>query len=136
MMSNCVKESENNPDQVHCKELTKDEKVALFKNRVYVPPENDSNEKEIFYFVREPSMRTKNVFGQQYIDFLNFMEGKANKIIIKEEFNGESARQEMSLVGNGLVSTGSQLIEVEVCDENDQCTISFEKEDFTNTCRI
>jgi len=82
MMSNCVKESENNPDQVHCKELTKDEKVALFKNRVYVPPENDSNEKEIFYFVREPSMRTKNVFGQQYIDFLNFMEGKANKIII------------------------------------------------------
>ena len=81
-MSNCVKESENNPDQVHCKELTKDEKVALFKNRVYVPPENDSNEKEIFYFVREPSMRTKNVFGQQYIDFLNFMEGKANTIII------------------------------------------------------
>ncbi len=61
---------------------------------------------------------------------------EGNNIIIQEQFNGESARQVMSLVGNGLVSTGSQLIEVEVCDENDQCTISFEKEDFTNTCRI
>lgn len=61
---------------------------------------------------------------------------EGHKIVIQEEFNGESARQEMSLAGNGLVSTGSQLIEVEVCDENDQCTITFEKEDFTNTCRI
>ena len=61
---------------------------------------------------------------------------EGNTIIIREEFNGESARQKMSVVGNGLVSTGSQLIEVEVCDENDQCTITFEKEEFTNTCRI
>ena len=61
---------------------------------------------------------------------------QGDNIIIEEIYNGISARQEMTVTGNGILSSGSQFTEVEDCDDSGVCNITFEKEAFSNNCTL
>ncbi len=61
---------------------------------------------------------------------------QGNTIILEESANGLTARQEMVFSANGMNASGTQLLDIEVCDENDVCTIRYEVENFTNNCNI
>jgi len=81
MISKIAKFSESLPEAGNMKELTQENKLNLFKKNLNMT-QNKLDDDNLHYLVREPSMRTKNVFGQKYIDFLNYMEGSSHKIVV------------------------------------------------------
>jgi hypothetical protein len=57
--------------------------IKLYNNKVYIPENNSEN--SIFYFVREPAIKSFNSSMSKsnlddYIQYLNFMEGSAKSI--------------------------------------------------------
>jgi len=61
----------------------KSEILRLYNNEVYIPTYD--NENSIFYFVREPGIRTfkDNINEDEYLEYLKFMEGSSNSLKIK-----------------------------------------------------
>lgn len=61
--------------------------VKMYNDKLFIPDYKDEN--SIFYFIREPSLRTykgdenDKVKIEEYADYLNFMEGTANKISLE-----------------------------------------------------
>lgn len=61
--------------------LNTSQTIKLYNNKIYIPEHKDTN--SIFFFVREPGLSQGNRTEEEYIRYLGFMEGSADKITLE-----------------------------------------------------